>query len=212
MHSHLYFRVMEYVSDLTSVILPAVIAAAVYVAARWLWLKQRGLSRKNWGKEVVRLLLVCWLAGLLALVWTPGTFWIKLQNWLGHGIPIELGDWLFQGGFDFHITIHHQVARMLAGGSWQAAGNVLLYLPLGFLLPLVWRDGCGWRVTAVGFVLSLVTELVQPIVGRSFDVDDLIANTLGTLIGLLLFAAVRLIAPKAVERCRTGEKKQTPVE
>lgn len=200
MHSHLYFRVMEYVADFTSVVPPVLIAGVVYLSVRRLWLKKEGRTRKSWGNEGARLLLVCWLAGLLSLVWTPANFWIKLQSWLGHGIPIELGNWLFQGGFDFRVTIHHEIAGLLSGGSWQLAGNVLLYVPLGLLLPLVWKS--GWQIPAVGLLLSLVTELGQPVVGRSFDVDDLIANTLGTLVGWLLFFLVRLAAPKWVAQCR----------
>lgn len=211
MYSHLYFRVMEYVADFTSVLPPVLIAAAVYVLARRLWLKQRGLSRKNWGNEVVRLLLVCWLAGLLALVWTPANFWLKLEYLFRYGWPVELGDWLFRGGFSLEISIHRQFAEMLNGGSWQLAGNVLLYVPLGLLLPWVWKTSDWRRVTAAGLAASLVTELVQPVVGRSFDVDDLIANTLGALIGYLLFAVARLLFPKAVETCRNGKKKE-PVE
>lgn len=211
MYSHLYFRVMEYVADFTSVLPPVLIAAAVYVLARRLWLKQRGLSRKNWGNEVVRLLLVCWLAGLFSLVWTPANFWLKLEYLFRYGWPVELGDWLFQGGFSLEISIHRQFAEMLNGGSWQLAGNVLLYVPLGLLLPWVWKTSDWRRVTAAGLAASLVTELVQPVVGRSFDVDDLIANTLGALIGYLLFAVARLLFPKAVETCRNGKKKE-PVE
>lgn len=212
MHSHLYFRIMEYVADFMSVVPPVLIAAVVYLLARRLWLKRRGLPRKNWGNETVRLLLVCWLAGLLALVWTPANFWLKLSYLFRYGWPIELGDWLFRGGFSLEITVHQQFAEMLAGGSWQLAGNVLLYVPLGFLLPLVWKRANWWRVTAIGLLASVVTELGQPVVGRSFDVDDLIANTLGALTGYLLFALVWLIVPKAVEKCRNGQKKQTPVE
>lgn len=189
----MYWRVMEYISDFTSVLPPVLLTAAVYAPLRRLWLRRRGLPRRSWGEEIARLLLVCWLAGLLALVWTPGNFWIKLRNWIGHGIPMELGDWLFQGDFSFEITFHRQFARMLAGGSWQTAANMVMYLPLGVLLPLVWKDARWYRVTAVGLALSLVTELVQPVVGRSFDVDDLIANTLGTLAGYGVFAVGRWI-------------------
>lgn len=48
-------------------------------------------------------------------------------------------------------------------------------------------------------------------VGRSFDVDDLIANTLGTLVGYGLFAVVRIIMPRAVKWCR-GVEEDRPAE
>lgn len=207
MHSHLYFRIMEYVSDLASVLPPVLLAAVVYALARRLWLRRRGRSRNSWANEGARLLLVCYLAGLLCLVWTPANFWLKLQYLISHGWPMGLeSEWL-QGGFSFTVSFPRLVWQALSGGSWQVMGNVLLYLPLGLLLPLVWKRASWWRVTGLGLVLSLVTELVQPVVGRSFDVDDLIANTLGTLMGYGLFALVRLVAPRAVARCRAGGRR-----
>jgi glycopeptide antibiotics resistance protein len=71
-------------------------------------------------------------------------------------------------------------------------GNVLLFAPLGFLLPLLipairrW-----WQALAVGAGISLLIELYQltwPLV-RKASVDDLLMNTLGAVLG---FAALRL--------------------
>jgi len=75
----------------------------------------------------------------------------------------------------------------------QVALNVLLFLPLGWFLRAFWRRGI---VTAavVGFVTSLLIETTQ-LTGvwgiyhcayRVFDVDDLIANTAGALIGSII--------------------------
>ncbi len=68
-------------------------------------------------------------------------------------------------------------------------GNVIGFIPFGFILPVI----TGWTrnavfITAAGFSLSLFVEVVQLItrVG-SFDVDDLILNTLGALLGYILF-------------------------
>ena len=209
MPDHIYFRIMEYVTDFTSVLPPVLLAAVVYALARRLWLRRRGEPRKSWANEGVRLLLVCWLMGLLNLVWMPGGYWIYLWQAIRYGWPLELGVRWFQGSFSFTVSFPSLVRQALSGGSWQVLGNVLLYVPLGLLLPLVWRQGSWWRVTGLGLALSLVTEVVQPAVGRSFDVDDLIANTLGVLVGWGLFALVRLAAPGAVARCR-GTKIDRP--
>jgi glycopeptide antibiotics resistance protein len=69
-----------------------------------------------------------------------------------------------------------------------AAGNVALFLPLGFLLPLLAPrlDRPGRTVTA-GFLLSAAIELSQvafPGVRRA-DVNDVLMNTLGTALGFL---------------------------
>jgi glycopeptide antibiotics resistance protein len=71
-------------------------------------------------------------------------------------------------------------------------GNVLLFAPLGFLLPLlVPAIRRWWQVLAVGAGISLLIELYQltwPLV-RNASVDDVLMNALGALLG---FAALRL--------------------
>lgn len=85
----------------------------------------------------------------------------------------------------------------------QLGGNVLLLAPLGALLPVVGRRFRHWYVvTGVCAVVSLVIEGVQGvfIVGRAFDIDDVMLNTLG---GLLAYAFVgRFLARIVPERRR----------
>lgn len=72
-------------------------------------------------------------------------------------------------------------------------GNIFLFCPLGFLVPFILpRFRKVTRVTAVAFGTSLFLELVQLITGLGgFDVDDLLLNALGGMIGVLAFIAVR---------------------
>lgn len=80
----------------------------------------------------------------------------------------------------------------------QVALNVVLFVPLGFFLRLAWRRGVIVS-TLVGFGTSLLIELTQltgvwgiyPCAYRFFDVDDLLANTVGALAGSLLSLAVK---------------------
>lgn len=66
--------------------------------------------------------------------------------------------------------------------------NIILFLPLGFLAPLLWTS---WRkenrVVALGFVVSAAIEILQMFCGRATDVDDLLMNTMGAMFGYLLF-------------------------
>ncbi|MCY7844012.1 VanZ family protein [Bacillus haynesii] len=75
----------------------------------------------------------------------------------------------------------------------QVGGNILLFIPLGFILSILFPIKKS-TVVLIGFGISLTIELIQFVCGlfigynyRSFDVDDLILNTLGTIIGLLLY-------------------------
>ena len=65
--------------------------------------------------------------------------------------------------------------------------NAVMFAPLGFLLPLFFERYRHWgRTLAAGFLTSLAVELIQLLTFRATDADDLIMNTLGTLVGFLL--------------------------
>ena len=65
--------------------------------------------------------------------------------------------------------------------------NAVMFAPLGFLLPLYFERYRHWgRTLAAGFLTSLTVELIQLFTFRATDVDDLIMNTLGTLVGFLM--------------------------
>lgn len=62
--------------------------------------------------------------------------------------------------------------------------NVVLFMPLGFLLPLIWIQYRTLSHTALaGFLFSLSIEIGQLFNHRVTDIDDLLMNTLGALIG-----------------------------
>ena len=72
-------------------------------------------------------------------------------------------------------------------------GNVAAFLPFGFFLPEIWRQVGRWYTMIVlSFTTSLCIELMQLVtkVG-SFDVDDLLLNTIGGYLGYLLFRTAR---------------------
>ena len=65
--------------------------------------------------------------------------------------------------------------------------NAIMFAPLGFLLPAYFERYRHWgRTLAAGFLTSLTVELIQLFTFRATDVDDLIMNTLGCLVGFLL--------------------------
>ena len=65
--------------------------------------------------------------------------------------------------------------------------NAVMFTPLGFLLPACFERYRNWgRTLAAGFLTSLTVELIQLFTFRATDVDDLIMNTLGTILGYLL--------------------------
>ncbi len=73
----------------------------------------------------------------------------------------------------------------------QVYMNIMLYVPMGYLLPYVFayfRARSRVRPVLACFVISFITENLQLIFRRGFyDMDDLLANTFGGLIGQLLY-------------------------
>lgn len=80
-------------------------------------------------------------------------------------------------------------------------GNILLFLPFGFLFPLFRRNSGLLRTILSGAAVSLIIEVVQPVVGRSCDINDLILNTFGVLISALLFFLVRFLRRRKENKC-----------
>ena len=75
---------------------------------------------------------------------------------------------------------------------YNLAGNILGFMPAGFFIPKLWKNQRGFFFTlCVTFEMSLLVEILQLIfrVG-SFDVDDLILNTLGGFLGYCLLIVV----------------------
>lgn len=69
-------------------------------------------------------------------------------------------------------------------------GNVVGFVPFGLILPVINRNTRNlFFIGFAGFALSLCVECIQ-LVGKvgSFDVDDMILNTAGAVLGYLIFA------------------------
>lgn len=69
--------------------------------------------------------------------------------------------------------------------------NIIMFMPLGFLLPLIWkefRNIINVSITGLGFSLSI--EFCQLFNLRATDIDDLMMNTLGAILGYLIWLCV----------------------
>lgn len=87
--------------------------------------------------------------------------------------------------------------------SMQLVKNALLFLPLGFFIAMLFPKQSYKQIIFSGFASSLLIEVTQWSIGafigyyyRTFDVDDLMMNTVGTAIGLFIFVTIRRILLK----------------
>lgn len=81
--------------------------------------------------------------------------------------------------------------------------NVLLFIPLGIFLPVLWKDKYNSivKILLCGFLLSLSIEIMQIFTFRLTDINDLITNTVGTMIGYFLYSML-LKKIKIINRCK----------
>ena len=85
----------------------------------------------------------------------------------------------------------------------QVIGNIVLFIPFGYFVTSYCNIKKIWTISIVSGLSSLVIEVVQHFIGRSFDVDDIILNIVGGIIGYLLYTclnAVRNHLPKALRK------------
>jgi glycopeptide antibiotics resistance protein len=94
----------------------------------------------------------------------------------------------------------------------QIGGNILLGVPFGVLVPVVAPRTRGiLRVLLLTAVVMLLVEFAQGalVTGRAFDIDDVILNTAGALIGYLLLGRrlSRVVHARGPRGGRAGRKR-----
>lgn len=115
------------------------------------------------------------------------------------GIPA-----LYRLRFDANVNLI-PMAEIFSNFS-QYLKNMILFVPFGFFVPLLWkRERMVEKTVSIGFLFSLFIELMQLFSMRATDIDDLLMNTWGTWVGYLLFRGVLRIVPGICERFGAGE-------
>lgn len=87
-----------------------------------------------------------------------------------------------------------------SGGIFEHIANIIMFMPLGFLLPLIWKKfKSSKKVVGAGFLFSLAIELSQLLNIRDTDINDLIMNTLGAFLGFLLLGLCKKVVKSKKE-------------
>lgn len=156
-----------------------------------------GNSRRIvWLSEVMRLLFVCYLTGLCSLVILPAYFWLSFFDAVAFGWWEDMGTFFSLGEINLIPTIVKCFSGDYSLGSWvkeMMVGNIIMFMPLGFFLPFVTARLNRKNAFIISFAVPLVVESIQLFVGRSFDIDDLICNFLGIIIGFLIAGMIKKV-------------------
>lgn len=78
----------------------------------------------------------------------------------------------------------------------QVLGNILLFVPFGYFASHYAKIKKFSAVSFITLLVSLTIEVVQKYIGRSFDIDDIILNVLGGIIGFLIYTGLQAMRRK----------------
>ena len=76
---------------------------------------------------------------------------------------------------------------------WNVVGNMVIFVPFGFIVSYILDSKKIGKPLFLTFIASLTIEFVQMYIGRSFDVDDILLNCIGGILGFLLYIAISAI-------------------
>ena len=109
-----------------------------------------------------------------------------------HQSPYPVGE----GGYRWFTFVYDFQVTFFRDFSAENLGNILLFLPFGVLYPL-FRRGSTWKRTLLmGVLTSLLIENIQPLMDRSFDLNDVVLNAVGVAISTFLFYTLRHLLGK----------------
>lgn len=172
-----------------------IVVGILYAVCRLVFLKQRN-GNIVWMSETMRLLFVCYLTKLCSLVILPIGFWLDVFDGIFFGWWEEMVPFFKLGEINLMPTIVKCLSGEYSLGSWvkeMIIGNVLMFIPFGFFLPFVTEKLNGKNIFAMAAAVPIIVELFQLILGRSLDIDDLICNFLGIIIGFFIAVGIKAI-------------------
>ena len=139
------------------------------------WILNRSYFH-NAGKSIWYCLFSCYLSVIYVLVGLPNITYIRTE--------LNLNLIPFLGLID----------------DWKnSILNVLLFVPLGMILPILWgKFRKAGKTVLFGFLTSLTIEVLQIFTFRATDVNDLITNTLGAFLGFLCAKFLQKKFPRAI--------------
>lgn len=87
-------------------------------------------------------------------------------------------------------------------------GNIVIFMPFGFLVPILGRKKRNfWFTSLLSFALSLAVECIQLVTRTGcFDVDDIFLNTIGGMLGYLVYALVQQKRDRDADARRLKER------
>ncbi len=78
----------------------------------------------------------------------------------------------------------------------NVVGNIILFVPFGYFVSSIIKAKKPFAIMSISLICSLTIELTQYLIGRTFDIDDIILNFAGCTIGYLAYLVIEFIESK----------------
>jgi len=164
-----------------------------------------------WYKELIGLLLVLYTLMVISVTLFPlyiiphGKF--QFPYWSINYIPFIS---IIRDINEVGIAYSGDTLFMIKLIVRNVGGNIVMFMPLGFLVPVI-REYCKRfkNILMIGLIVSLGIETLQFVenllrisLGRIIDIDDVICNVLGTILGYLIYRLLILFLIKTKKAFR----------
>ena len=92
-----------------------------------------------------------------------------------------------------NITLFKELTRYQVGTRLfyrNIVGNIIMFIPFGFFTSYYLKLERKSFIFFLALIVSIVIELIQLRIGRAFDIDDILLNIVGSMIGYFLYRLI----------------------
>lgn len=156
----------------------AITLTPFYIILRWLFIKKikykKIINNENFKREII---LYAFFVFLLLLF--TQTFIVNAGENHINLVPFSIIIYQFN-----NINSSYNVFIL------NIIGNIIIFIPIGIFIAYLFKTKF-LKTTFYGFLISAIIETVQLPLPRTTDVDDLILNTTGTIIGYIIYKIIK---------------------
>ncbi len=175
-----------------------------YLLVRIVSIGMKNKKGVNWWKELISFLFAIYIGMVIAVTLFPIP--IGFSTSIEHirlSINIIPFVSIIKDIGEIGIAYDGDVLFMIGIIVRNVGGNILLLMPLGFLAPIIWDKFKELKNTILlGLVISISIELLQLMEslfsrwGRITDIDDVICNVIGSIVGYFIYKITLMLASK----------------
>ena len=157
--------------------------------------RYKQLKQIFWLKEIINLLFVLYILLVVSVTLFPLALWIDFNSeYIKFNINLIPFVAIIKDVKQIGIAYDGDAVFMIELIIRNVGGNILLFMPFGFLSPIVWNKYKYLKnIVLLGLFVSISIELFQLLeliaggYGRTVDIDDVICNGLGVILGYLIY-------------------------